>query len=536
MERASRRAMLRNVRGVWSARAMDDRALVGGMVLSLAEFYVVPVPFLALPGLLLFAALAWRRLDRALCLLPLTFPFWYVPKRVIGHVVSPLSEIALAVCLAVALAREAWVVLPPSSSPRRAARQLVLRLLRRAHVAGERIGLWVALGAGLLLLGAAIGVLVARRPHEALRSFRWEIVEPLLYLGLVAAYARGRGAARLLAWAFLASALLVALLADVQVLWLHVVFTPLAQGNRLVSFLDARGHVPRATGILYGDANSLGAWLERALPLALALAVVRRGLGRGERWLALACAVAYVPPLLWSGSRGAEGGAALACVLVLVLAVAIGRVRLVVALALLLAALLAALAFWQRDALLGALVRGHRNSGQQRLLIWLAALHMIRDHPLLGIGPDQFLYYYSGRFTSHPYWVTNLGGRPTTIAQDPTLAHPHDLPLDLWLSVGAVGLAGFTLALGNFWLRCWRLWQRLWRGEAKGGVRGGLAAALALGAGASALAGVVHGLVDSAYFVPDLALAFWWAIALVVVMERRRPAGDLAPQGRQPHL
>lgn len=66
--------------------------VVAGIVGSLAYFYIVPSPLLALPGLLCFALLAWLRLDITLCLLPLTFPFWYVPKRVVGHVVFPLSE------------------------------------------------------------------------------------------------------------------------------------------------------------------------------------------------------------------------------------------------------------------------------------------------------------------------------------------------------------------------------------------------------------------------------------------------------------
>jgi O-antigen ligase len=150
-----------------------------------------------------------------------------------------------------------------------------------------------------------------------------------------------------------------------------------------------------------------------------------------------------------------------------------------------------------------------------RLLIWLAALHMIRDHPVLGIGPDQFLYYYSPRYTKHPYWITRVNGKPTTLAMDPTLSHPHDLPLDLWLSTGIAGLAGFTLVVGNFWLRCARLWRA---GVARSAGR--WPAALALGIGASVLAGIVHGLVDSGYFEPDLALAFWMSVALLVVLER----------------
>ncbi|MGZ3582898.1 MAG: hypothetical protein ACXWP6_09230, partial [Ktedonobacterales bacterium] len=62
------------------ARARQNEGLIAaGMVMSLAYYYVVPLPLAALPGLLCFAVMAWLRLDLALCLLPLTFPFWYVP-------------------------------------------------------------------------------------------------------------------------------------------------------------------------------------------------------------------------------------------------------------------------------------------------------------------------------------------------------------------------------------------------------------------------------------------------------------------------
>ncbi|MBF6590699.1 MAG: O-antigen ligase family protein [Ktedonobacterales bacterium] len=509
---------------------------IAGLILGLVAFYLAPAPLLALPGLLLFAALAWRRLAWALCLLPLTFPFWYVPRPFFGHAVFPLSESALGVCLVIALAhalrktpllatllygqrlhgqrrqktappatpRSASLPAPEAGGVGARSASLLRQGVERGGWVVASLGPWLVLGAGLLLLGGLLGVLVARRPHEALRAFRWEVVEPLVYLALVAAYVRGREAARLLAWAFLASAVLVAALAYAQVLWLHVTFTPLEQGSRLVRYAAAG----RATGIIYGSGNSLGAWLERALPLALALALAARGLGKRERLVALGCALFYLPPLVWSASRGAQVGAAVACALVLVASV--GLVRLAAALA----ALAVAVALVLRATLTRAFLQGHNGTGQARLLVWLAALHMIRDHPLLGIGPDQFQYYYSARYTSQPYWITRINGRPTTLALDPTLAHPHNLPLDLWLSVGLVGLAGFALALGNFWLRCARLWR------AGAGRAGRWPAALALGAGASVLAGVTHGLVDSAYFVPDLALAFWWAVALLLILER----------------
>ena len=295
-----------------------DAAVIAGMLLSLAAYYVGPAPLLCLPPLLVFVVLAWFRLEVALCLLPLTFPFWYVPKQVAGQVVFPLSEIALAVCAAIALAQGT-----------RHLPALRRHLPRLARAALGRCGPCLALGALLLAFGTAIGIVIAPRPHEALRAWRWEVAEPLLYFVLVVLVVRRPWrAARLLVWAMLGSAAMVAALATIQVFWLHVTFAPLAQGNKLLPFATA-GAVPRATAIIYGSGNSLGAWLARAIPLALALAlafVLAKGqkrpgdmygaAGGAERWLAGVCALLCVPALIWSASRGAWVACAAGCAIV----------------------------------------------------------------------------------------------------------------------------------------------------------------------------------------------------------------------------
>src|SRR5579883_1657465 len=127
-------------------------ALIASMIACLAYFYLVPAPLLALPGLLIFAVLAWGRLDLALALLPLTFPFWYVPKRLFNDKVFPLSEIVLAVCVALALAhlvqvlwRRHWRL------PARAWALSHIRVLVR------RVGPLTIASAVLFVLGVSLG-------------------------------------------------------------------------------------------------------------------------------------------------------------------------------------------------------------------------------------------------------------------------------------------------------------------------------------------------------------------------------------------
>lgn len=500
--------------------AAHEGALSAAIVAMLALYYVSPSPALSLPLLVGYAALAWLRLDIALCLLPLAFPFWYVPKRVTAHAVFPLSEVALATCAGAALARDGWRLWQADGRQR-----MLMTLRANAKALGRPLVLALA---GFALAGI-LGVIVARRPHEALREYRWEIVEPLVYLALLLGYVRNAAGVRRMVWAFLGSALVLAGLAAIQMLLAPVTFSSLAAGNRLVALDPSSDGVRRATAFVYGSGNSLGAYLDRALPLALALALAPAAtFSRRERAVAGLLCLAYVPALYWSGSRGAW--AAAAAVVVIVACAAAHRIWLLVG-AGVVGLLIAA---WQGGALIATALAGHNGSGEVRTLVWLAAWHMIRDHPVFGIGLDQFLYYYSSRYTTHPYWITVLSGRPTLAGREPGLAQPHNLALDLWLSLGVLGLVAVGVVLGIFWMRCARLWRRAGsavRGDARVSA---WAAPLALGLAGSMLAAVLHGMVDSAYFVPDLALLFWWAIAVLVLAERPLTAPARVARGSSP--
>jgi O-antigen ligase len=309
----------------------------------------------------------------------------------------------------------------------------------------------------------------------------------------------------------------VALLAAGQVLWFHVTFLPIADSNRLVPYLGAPGSPPRATAIIYGSANNLGTWLARALPLALALAG-SSGASRRVRVVSAVMAAAYLPALLWSDSRGAWVAAGAASLLVVWLEWRWAR-RLVLGLV----AAGIVIAVWQRAALAGVLLLGHGGSGEVRTLIWLASWHMIRDHWLLGIGPDQFLYYYDPRYTPHSYLIRRLGDHLTPAVYQPNIAQPHNLILDFWLSGGLLALAGLLTILAGTGARISRMRQR------RQMLLGMPLGPLALGVAASLLAGLIQGMVDSFYFSPDLALAFWWALASLILIQRQweRPPTDL---------
>lgn len=300
--------------------------------------------------------------------------------------------------------------------------------------------------------------------HESLRFYRWVILEPLVYFALAGYYLRPRANRQLAAALFVAGGVFVALTGLLD----------LARGSGV-----AVEGVLRISGV-YPHPNALALYLERPLVFAVVLGLAyRRPVAWG--WLLPGALMGVV--LLFTFSRGALLAAGIAVVLSLWLA---GRRRL--AGGLILAGLGGGVAIaLTATARIANLFSG--GSGSLRLDVWRSALDMVRAHPVFGIGLDQFLYVYTPRYVQPAAWSERF------------TSHPHDLILDLWLSLGILGVivaAGYAFVLVHRAIRTRAL-------------RSSLAAA----AIAAIVAGILHGLVDNGYFLPDLALVWWFLTALI---------------------
>lgn len=141
-----------------------------------------------------------------------------------------------------------------------------------------------------------------------------------------------------------------------------------------------------------------------------------------------------------------------------------------------------------------------------RIKLWEAAWDMVRDHPLLGVGLDNFLGHY------HSYI------RPEAMSE-PNLSHPHNWLLDFWLRMGLPGLLAFLWLEWSFFRRAVGVWQR--RSDQA-------LTALAIGLIAAMVDMLSHGLIDAAFFVVELAGLCALAAGLV------RAMAGLARQGEYP--
>ena len=511
--------------------------------------YQVP---LSAAGLALFALGAFVRPDLSLLFVPLTVPLFFMPKGIWDARFGirpeglrfPLHEVVLVVVLGAALFHGLRLVLqrkghfsridgsvqghavgetkPANFSlfgrqcrPKREKKGFSGAFGPRQPPSPERSRIdlgslareWAPIM--LFLLAGTVGVFAATSKGDALREWRWLIVEPVIFYALVRVYVvyDAQLCTKLLA-AFLISGACVGLIGIGQ--FFDVNLAPFI-GDKVgfsADQIQVEG-VERVTSV-YGHPNNLGLLMGRIWPIAATCALgvwLNRRHTRNAQWqlaFFVSCTVCALGGLIVSFSKGALLGAG-AAVIVLVWLLARGegstmrRLRWValgggVAVGVLLVG--ATLLGVERLNLFG-------ESSAIRLKTWAAALAMLRDHPLTGIGLDQFGRIYP------TYMAPELAQ-----SNERFTSHPHNLLLDILLRMGPLGLAAFG------WLSV-----RFFRQERQRTNR-----FLAAGLCAAMVAALVHGFVDNFYFVPDLAFTFWLLIALSKSPQAPIPTPQAMPQ------
>ncbi len=151
----------------------------------------------------------------------------------------------------------------------------------------DRLGPF-ALPITVFVLAAGISVLIAFSQRIALRAFREEVFEPILYVFLAMYCLRTRQDVTRLLLAMLLSGMVVALIGMAQ----YFLFR-----NQLV--LEADGI--RRVHAMYGSANSIGLLFDYVLPIGLALLLVRAWTTTSiwrSKWVLIGVIVICLPMLL----------------------------------------------------------------------------------------------------------------------------------------------------------------------------------------------------------------------------------------------
>ena len=358
---------------------------------------------------------------------------------------------------------------------------LGLAVLTRPRLRGWYLQ-WPALA---LLAAGTLALLLSPDRHSSFGIYRQYLVEPVLAgyaLTLLADGARDLWRA---GWAVAASGLLPAL---------NEIYSGLQQ---LPQWRTWDVHPP--TGF-YLNANFAAQVIVPALAMALGLALCEE---RRARRLAFAFGAVLLLGLVVSYSRGGFLGLAGALIVIWWLGIRRKLPFAIGGIAVGLAGLVGIPRMLDR-------VRHEfdphdpNNTVLSRLPIWRAALRMIHDHPIRGIGLNSF--------------ASDLRSYAPEIRESHT--HPHNFFLNFWLVLGVLGLAAY-------------LWVIVWLGRAiaAGVRRRDELWPVYIGAAAALVAILLHGLVDSTIWRNDLALQFW--VLAVAVAPPAAFAATSPPSGEE---
>lgn len=532
------------------------RLTEGGLILSMALYYLVGNPNIEIPGhiqvfelltfpaqhvnpldslpfLVIFALLSWYRLPFAIALLPLSFPYYYIQKTVYQTIVHgkthaiafSLVEITLWTCIAVACLQ---ILFHAIFLRRRWPYWLSWRELC------DRVGPFV-FPVLTFFVAALLANFIAYSRANALRAFREEVVGPLLYLLLVLACLRSYQDVKRLLVSLFGMGFVIALLGIIQDLFL-----------RNLIKADAEGLVRITT--VYGSGNNIGLLFDYALPIGLAVVLSRISWKWRLATLVLCCPFIFV--LYESASRGAWL-VAMPLTLLFILAFAIRNRKFLISGGLVLTVTAVSIALLFHSQIADYIINGHTNGQSdsyrsstvlKRPYLWETALHMIHDSPWLGYGMDNWLCHYSNSWKNtclysggrpsnipwpqqivpdHPkvpaYWITRdpVTHEPTGLSDEPTLSHPHNIFLHVWVSMGIFGLLGFIAVLILFYrlFACLLFYLHKAQPPSFEHMRW-----MVIGVGSAMLAALVQGQIDSAFLEQDLSFCFWTLVAAILLL------------------
>lgn len=447
--------------------------LTGGFLL------LEPGLLLSIVAVIVLFVLIVNQLDLGLLLVVFWAPFFLFPVE-LYRFAFPLSEVILWITVGAWVLR--WLMQYSKGGYAAASSRLF-----QPQAVDYCVAAWVLLG--------GISLLWTKRLDPAITELRTFIIQPALFYALLRAVPGSvpvpqRMRLRLVD-ALLLAGFAVALIGLMQ----------FARGEAIIA---AESNTPRLAGV-YGSPNNVGLFLGRCLPFALAFVLIPTDQRR--RWAAAAAFGIMSVALIFTQSAGAlfvGVPAALACVLILRYE---RRAWLPLALSasVLLIVIVVAVQFPRFSRLLDL----NEGTNFYRIRVWQSAVNVISDHPLTGIGLDQFLYEFRGTYIMPDAW------------DEPTLSHPHNFFLDYWIRLGLAGVVLFIATQVVFWRRM-AAWYQNRRQIAP------LDLVVQIGAMGSMCNLLAHGLIDNSVYVHDLALVF--VLLLVMsVREKNTSAIDETP-------
>ena len=462
-------------------RRLGDGSQLALTAAAAAVFYVTPLFLVYSLALAVLFLLIYFRPAWGLALIAFSFPFYVqsVTKPIFQYRFSPVEIFTLVTVAAFLLSRITRQVATSDRRPATSKSQDMHWLRFTLHPADYAVLIFTAV--------ATLSLLFTERLDVATNEWRVVILEPALFYLLL----RGTRLQSREMWV-----VLNAFIAGGMVLTLYGLYQ---FGFDRAELITAEGGLMRIPSI-YGSPNNLALYLGRILPLLLALALVDNESNGRRRQAYMATLIPISLVTLLTFSKGALFlGLPAAWLYVFWRWQQVnGRHTWPWLVAFGLLGGLSILLVQQIPQLAGRFsLQGE--TGVFRINLWRASFNMLADHPLFGVGLDNFLYEYRGRYILDAAW------------REPDLNHPHNFILDFATRLGLAGL------LAGGWL-AWVWAQTLGRVQKR---TTGAWLPVTIGLGGAFVNIWVHGLVDHAFFLVDLAFAFYLLLGTTVWLDQR---------------
>jgi O-antigen ligase len=338
---------------------------------------------------------------------------------------------------------------------------------------------WLAL---LWLLLGIVSLVWAQRLSNATTELRVMFVEPFFFYLICRTSKLSKKQVLLIVDMFIIAGLIVALIGLFQYVQGQSVITAEAGSRRLAS--------------VYGSPNNVALFLGRCIPFALAFVLVKTDKKR-QVFYAMALVPIGFALLLTQSVGGIFIGVPLSVAVVLLLSLR-RRARYVV-IGLLIIMVIGFAVSLQSERFARVL---DFSSGTNfyRVRAWSSAINIIHDHPITGLGLDQFLYQFRGKYILPDAW------------QEPNLSHPHNIILDFWVRLGIAGAGLLIVLQAVFWRTAVRIYRYLLDKDP-------FYLAIAVGTIGSMINLLGHGMIDNSVYVQDLAFVFVLLLVLIQLRE-----------------
>ena len=434
--------------------------------ISALTYYASPWLIISLTSLLTLLILFMIRPSIALAMIALVIPFYLYPKAMFERVFST-TEVFTLLALASTIAR-----------------QILFANKKSTEISYFRFKL-SNLDKGVLIFGiiSSASIFGASEVKVALTELRVIIIEPILFYILIRITPLNKKELIRISDYFIVGALLVAVIGVYQYIL----------GVNLIATDDG---ILRMRSV-FGSPNNVGLFLGRALPISMAMAIVPSSyFSRMRRTFYAFAFLLMLTAILLSFSRGAI----LLGVPFAVISVAIyfyGKKSYV---PIFIISILGLILVYIFSPQLRMNTINNQTFGPTffRINLWKSTISMIADNLWTGVGLDNFLYAYRGKYILPVAW------------QDPNMSHAHNFVLDFLSRLGIFGLASIIWIIYTFFkhvsIKIKTTNDPIYR-------------AITIGFASSMINFMTHGLVDASYWFVDLAYTFMMTLAIIQCIE-----------------